>query len=157
MSPSKKVRGVSIESFRAQSKWIGSGEGDNVNLGKPEKVIILTIIGVFMLPSIGLLSALVQPIIREEAVEISKNSELVKKGLAEAHSFSVDAVYYNSSMVERMKIGHNREIYEHVPEGHGVWDVIWDINKDVGGYFIIVIIDAETGTIIHETKGIEFG
>ena len=127
-----------------------------MDLEKPEKVIILTVIGVFVLSSVSSLSAFGNPITRQEAIEISKNSDLVKEGLAIAHSFSVDATYYNSSMVEQLKLGHNREIFENVPEGHGAWEVVWGINRGGGGYLIIVIVDAETGTVIHETKGVEF-
>lgn len=126
-----------------------------MDLGKIEKVLILVAIGVFVVSSVNLLGALGNPVTREEAIEISKNSELVKEGLATAHSFSVDATYYNSCMVEQMKQGYDRELYEKVPEGHGIWNVVWGIHKGVGGYLIIVIVDAETGTINHETKGVE--
>lgn len=128
-----------------------------MDLGKLEKVIILTVIGVFAFSSVNSLSALGNPITREEAIEISKKSELVKEGLAMAYSFSVDATYYNSSMIEQMKLGHNKEVYEKVPEGHGAWEVIWGIRKDVGGYLIIVIVDAENGMLVHEEKGVRFG
>lgn len=128
-----------------------------MDLDKPEKAIISVIIGVFILSSVNLLSALGKPITREEAIEISRNSELVKEGLAIARGVSISATYDNSSMIEQLKLGHNRKAYEKVPEGHGAWTVVWTIYKDVGGYLIIVIVDAETGIIIHETKGVEFG
>jgi len=127
-----------------------------MDLEKLEKAIILIVLLVSILFPVNLLIAFNNPIGREEAIKISKNSELVKEGLTIAHSFSVSATYYNSSMVEQMKLGHNRELYENVPEGHGVWKVIWCIHKDVSSYLIIVIVDAETGIIIHETTGIVF-
>jgi len=96
------------------------------------------------------------PLPREEAIEISRNAKLVKEGLAIAYGSGVDADYYNSSMVERLQKSHLREIFIGVPEGHAVWEVTWMINKGVGGYLVIVIIDAETGTIIHETMGVAF-
>jgi hypothetical protein len=60
-------------------------------------------------------------------------------------------------MVEQLKLGHNKEIYEKVPEGHGVWEVVWGIHRGVGGYLIIVVVDTETGIIIHEMLGVGFG
>lgn len=122
-----------------------------------EKTIALFVIAAFIVTSVNSLSALGNPITREEAIEISKNSNLVKESLAVAYSFTIEANYYNSSMVEQLKTSHLREIFENVPEGHSVWQVIWWFRYSEGlaaGYDIIVIIDAETGTIIHETQGI---
>jgi len=122
-----------------------------------EKVITLFVIAAFIVTSVNSLSAPSDQITKETAIEISKGSSLVKEGLATAHSVSVGANYYNSSMVEQLKLGHNREIYEKVPEGHSVWQVVWDINLGVGGYLVIVIINAETGKILHEETGAGYG
>lgn len=119
-----------------------------------EKAIILLVLGAFVVTSISSLSALGGPIAKEQAIEISKSSALVKQGLAVAHSFEVDATYYNSSMVDRLREGHNKEMYAKVPVGHSVWNVVWSIYKGVGGYVIIVLVDAETGTILHDETGI---
>jgi hypothetical protein len=126
----------------------------NINL---EKLIILLIIGVFIVTSVNSLNALGNPITKEEAIEISKNSELVKEGIGVALKFTVEANYYNSSMVEQLKIGHSGEMYEKVPEGHSIWEVIWwfTYKEKPGAYDVIVVVDAETGTITYETKGIE--
>lgn len=132
-----------------------------MDLEKPEKVMILTVIGVLILSSVNSLSRLSNPITREEAIEISKKSELVKEGMATHGYFGIgDIGYYNSSWVEQMKKGHAREIYEKVPDGHGIWKVTWTFTLGEGlmvGYTVIVIVDAETGAIIHETKGVGFG
>lgn len=125
-----------------------------------EKVIILLVIGAFVVTSANSLVGLDDSITRAEAVEISKNSNLVKEGLAIAYRFAIETNYYNSSMVEQLKLGHNREIYEKVPKGHSVWQVVWWFRYKEGmatGYTVIVIVDAETGTIIHEEKGILYG
>jgi hypothetical protein len=126
-----------------------------MNLGRLERAIILAVIGVFILSCLNLSSVFSNSITKEEAIEISENSDLVKEGLAIAYSFSADATYYNSSAVEQLKQGHNREIYENVPEGHGAWELVWGINRGLGGYLIIIIVDAGSRTMIHETKGIE--
>lgn len=126
----------------------------NLNL---EKEITLSVILALIVTSINSLSTLGNSITKEEAIEVSKKSELVKEGLAIAYSFEVESNYYNSSMVERMKRGHLGEIFRMVPEGHSVWEVIWCVYEGVGGYVIGVIINAESGVIIHETKGVRFG
>ena len=122
-----------------------------------EKIIALFVIASFIVTSVNSLSAPSDQITKETAMEISKGSSLVKEGLATAHSVSVGANYYNSSMMEQLKLGHNRETYAKVPEGHSVWQVVWGIHLGVGGYTVIVIVDAETGKILHETKGVGFG
>lgn len=126
----------------------------NINL---EKAMILLVVGTFIVTSINSLNALGNPITREEAIEISKNSGLVKEGMATTQRASIDPTYYNSSMVEQLRAGHNRELYERVPVGHSVWNVVWWFSYWIGsssGYTVIVIVDAETGIMIHETKGI---
>ena len=53
-----------------------------------------------------------------------------------------------------------RDKYENIPEGHSVWQVTWWLRTreaSIEGYTIIVIVDAETGIIINETKGVGFG
>jgi len=56
-----------------------------------------------------------------------------------------------------MKKGHSKEMYMNVPNGHGIWQVTWTFWFSVGGYTVIVIVDAETRTIAHETPGVRFG
>lgn len=132
-----------------------------------EKVIIVIMIGALTLTSVYSLDALGNPITREEAIEISKNSELVKEGLAAAHRFTIETNYYNSSRLEQLKKWHSDEIFKNVPrdafweekvrEGHSVWEVIWWLRYGVDGHTVIVIVDAETGSIIHETRGVGYG
>jgi len=133
-----------------------------------EKVITLLVIGGFIVASVDSLSALGDTITREEAIEISKNSELVKEGLAVAYSFTIETNYYNHSRLEQLKKWHSDEIFknvpkdefweEKVPKGHSAWEVIWWFRyaKGIaGGYNVIVIVDGETRIIIHQEKGIK--
>ena len=99
-----------------------------------EKVIIFLVLGVLILTSINSLSGLGNPLTEEEAIEISKNSELVQEGLAIA--FSARARAYT--------------------EGHGIWHVVWTIHLGRGGYLVLVLVDAETGIIVHEERGISY-
>jgi len=118
----------------------------------------MLVIGVFIVTSISI-GALGGSITKEEAIEISRNSGLVKEGMSTYDHSQVDATYYNSSLVEQMKEGHARDIYEKVPEEHGIWKVTWTFNPGglLIGYTVIVIVDAETGTIVYSTKGVGFG
>ncbi len=135
----------------------------NMNL---EKMIVLLVVGTLIVTSVNSLSTLGNEITREEAIEISKNSELVKDGLAISHSFTIETDYYDSLRLEQLREWHSGEIFENVPrdafweekvpEGHSVWEVIWWFGYKArpGGYNVIIIVDAETGVIIYETIGI---
>ena len=132
-----------------------------------EKIMVILVIVSFFLTSISVLTVQAGPLTREEAIEISKNSALVQEGLAKSRYTTIQAHYYNSSMLEQLKEWHSDEIFENVPkdafweekvpEGHSVWEILWSFSEGVGGYNIGVIVDAETGTIITEVIGVRFG
>jgi len=132
-----------------------------------EKILVSLILGTLIVTSVTSiysLSTLGNTITKEEAIEISKNSELVKEGLAIAYGISIEANYYNCQRIEQLKEWHQDEILknvprdefweEKVPEGHTAWEIVWYIHLGVGGYLIIVIVDAEIGIMIHEELGI---
>jgi len=121
-----------------------------------EKVIILIVISVLVMTSADSLKAYGAPVTREEAIEISKNSRLVKESLSTAWRFYFppEANYYNSSMVEMLKTTHPWWTSIPIENGHSVWEVVWDIGTGRGGYVVGVVIDAGTGAIIHEEKGV---
>jgi len=131
-----------------------------------ERILVTLVIVSFAFTLVSLMSIREVPLAREEAVEISKGSSLVKEGLGIAYSFSVEANYYNSQRIEHLREWHQNEIFknvskdefweEKVPKGHNVWEIIWYFSEGVGGYTIIVIVDAEVGTIINEMKGTRF-
>lgn len=124
----------------------------------PEKALILLIIGAFIVNSLNLLTTPSNPITtEEEAVEISKRADLVRDGIAKSSRFSSGATYHNSSWVEQMNKGHNKDIYLKVPSGHDIWQVTWAFWFLVGGYTVIVIVDAQTRKITYETLGVRFG
>lgn len=132
-----------------------------------EKVLILILIVVLVTTSAVSLVALGDPITREEAIGRSVDSELVREGLGLAHTFSIEANYYNSSRLEQRRIWHSDKLFENVskddfweervPEGHTAWEIIWWFSGVKGpsaqGYVVIVVIDAETKWIIFETLG----
>ena len=122
-----------------------------------EKMAIMLAIGSFIVVFAGSLGTFGNALSKEEAIEITKRSNLVKEGIATYGFGSIGEVdYHNASWVEQMKTGHASEMYEKVPQGHGIWKVIWVFTRaNVWmGYTVIVIVDAETGTLIHEEKGL---
>lgn len=125
-----------------------------------ERVIILLVVAVFVLTSVYSLNGLhFGPITREEAIEISKNSELIKECFAvraEGHVGEVN--YYNSSMVEQLRKWH-KERHRNVPIGHSIWQVVWSFTykETIGGHLVIIIVDAEFGTIADEAMGVAYG
>jgi len=123
---------------------------------KLEEVIILLVIAAFIITSVSSLITIPDPSTREGAIEISKQGRLVKMGLARLRSFTIEAQHLNASTVEQLKRGHLRVIYEKVPEGHSVWNLTWwfKYNERIGAYSVIIVIDSETGAIIHEEMGI---
>ena len=128
----------------------------NINL---ERVLILLVIGVFTATSLSSLTSPIALLTTEKATEISKKAELVRDGIATSRFYQVSEVtYHNSTWVALMKKGHNKEMYARVPEGHGIWQVVWVFTEfPISGYTVIVTVDAETGRIAHETLGIGFG
>lgn len=124
-----------------------------------ERVLILLVIGAFTVASVSSLTSPIGLLTKETATEISKKAELVREGIATSRFHQVsEATYHNSTWVEQMKKGHNKELYAKVPEGHSIWHVVWAFTEfPISGYTVIVIVDAETGRIAHETLGIGFG
>jgi len=91
-------------------------------------------------------------------MDVSKKAELVRHGIATSRFSQIsETTYHNSTWVELMKKGLNREMYLKVLENHGIWQIVWTFMEfPVSGYTVIVIVDAEIGRITHETVGIGF-
>ncbi len=128
--------------------------------GNLERIIITLAVVSFVFTSVSLLSIREVPLTREEAIEISKGSSLVKEGLAIAYGTPVEAHYYNSQRIEELR-ELNPDFWEEkvarkLSKGHSIWEIIWYIHKGIGGYTIGVIVDAEVGAIINELKGVHF-
>lgn len=128
----------------------------DVSVKKPAIVLIilLALAAGYMLPVITLYGPVMST---EEAVEMSKNSELVKEGMQIA-KVTIEVHYFNSSTVETFRNGFNAEDFERVPEGHAAWEIIWwfALKDNPGGYNVIVVVDAETGVIAYDAKGIRY-
>ena len=124
----------------------------NVNL---EKTIAVLVIVSFAFTSTNLLVLQGGSITREEAIEISRNTELVQ-GLwhlvEDADWYTLEADYLNENCINELK-EQNPQYYEFLPGDHCAWHVEWEIASSKWGAAIIIIhhfIDAETGEILHE-------
>jgi hypothetical protein len=134
-----------------------------MKIGRHRTAIVLLFFVVLCSASLMILSTkkdsvVIGPVTGEEAREISKSASLVIDGLANSSASGLDEVnYYNFSMVENLKESHESGMYDEVPQGHAIWEVIWHFQKGAQGtYLVIVIIDAETGAIVHEETGALF-
>jgi len=94
-------------------------------------------------------------ITREEAIEISTNSEYMQgiwHIVEDADWYTIEADYLNTTRIHEMKKG-NPPHYEFLPYAHGVWLVEWEIGPSKygrGGVFVIQYIDEKSGIILHE-------
>lgn len=134
---------------------------------KPGRAAIVSSVAVLLLTSVYSLIPLPAPMTREQAIEVSKTSELVRDGLRVARSFTVETHYYNTSQLEELEKWHSTPIFKNVPKsafwegkvpaGHSAWEVLWwfsGFGAPSEGYVVIVIVDAEKREIIHQEKGI---
>lgn len=104
----------------------------NVNL---ERIMAILVIASFSLTSINILIVQGNFLTIEEAIEISRNSELVQNFLEDADRYTLEIHYSNQT-------------------DHGVWLITWYIHpEDAVSAFAYVVshtIDAETGEILRE-------
>jgi len=93
-------------------------------------------------------------ITREEAIEISTNSELIQSIwhlVEDADWYRLKADYLNRTRINELKEG-NPQFYDFFPL-HCVWLVEWEVRSSKWGAGTIVVIhyiDEKTGEILHE-------
>jgi len=94
-------------------------------------------------------------ITREEAIEISRNTELVQSMwhlIEDADWYTLEADYLNNTRINELK-EQNPQFFEFLPDVHGVWLVEWEIGPSKWGPATIIVIhyiDEKTGEILHE-------
>lgn len=119
---------------------------------------LVTVVGSWAMPSF--------PLTEKAAVDMSRGTELVEDGLAIDRSFVIETHYYNLSALERLKQWHSDPIFQNSPEsyfwerripnGHTAWEIIWWFSyRGLGGYNVIVVLDACTGAVTSASKGSE--
>jgi len=107
----------------------------------------------FAFTSINIFAVQGGSLTREEAIEISRNSGLVREFLENADGYTLEVHHMNRTQIDRLieEYPRRREWY---PDDHGVWDVTWYIHPvdapSAFAYVVTHIIDEETGEITHE-------
>lgn len=91
---------------------------------------------------------------RDEAVELSKNSELVGTLMQNADRYTSEVHYLDKTRVNRAREGMPW-LQQCYPKDRSVWTITWYIHPKEGApgaYADVVshVIDAETGEILHE-------
>ena len=90
---------------------------------------------------------------REEAIEISRNSKLVRSLLEDSDRYTLEVHYMNETQVNKTR-EEQPWLQKFYPKDHSVWSVTWYIHPEgaVSAFAHVVshVIDAETGQILHE-------
>jgi len=118
-----------------------------------EKVITTLVVLSFTLTLMSTFIVAGNSLTKEEAIEISRNSQLVQSLLEDADRYTLEVHYLNQTQVNEA-----REEYpwlqEFYPKDRSVWTVTWYIHPmgatSAFAYVVSHIIDAETGQILHE-------
>lgn len=118
-----------------------------------ERILTTLVILNLVLTSITALVLSSHPLSRDEAVELSRNSELVCILMEDAVGYSLEVHYMNKTQVNRAR-ETNPRLQEIYPEDRSVWTITWYIHPEdaPSAYAHVVshVIDAETGQILHE-------
>ena len=122
------------------------------------KALVFVVVALVFIPTImQSFSGLSGPITRDDAIEVSRNSELVKKSLTDWQLINIETNFYNSSDVEWMKKSHPNGPWEKIADGHNAWEVIWWFRyPPCGSRNVIVIVDADTGVLSYDERGAIF-
>jgi hypothetical protein len=119
----------------------------NVNA---EKVIVVLVVASFALTSMSTLITAGNPLTKEEAIEISRNTAIVQQALDETGGeMIVEAEYWSAEYINSLMGKYPSDVTEDLPNDHGVWRVHW-VNY-APGYRILHFIDELTGKVLHES------
>ena len=104
-----------------------------------EKIMAILVIVSFSLTSINILIVQEISLTKEEAIEISRNSKLVRSFLEDADRYTLEVHHLNKTQAGM---------------DHGVWDITWYIHPNNApsafAYVVSHTIDEETGEILRE-------
>jgi len=120
---------------------------------KLEKSVVLLLLVILFVAVANTLVLQGFSLTKEEAIEISRDSDTVRSRLEGSDNYSVEVHYMNSTEVNnaRERFPSDREIY---PENRSIWTVTWSIHAKgthTGALAIIShVVDAETGQILYE-------
>jgi hypothetical protein len=122
-----------------------------------ERVMIAAVVASLAVTSTGMLVGMGEPITREEAVGISRNTRIIYEAFTwggelaygEHVVYELDVHYWNTTYIGRLKEKYPNVVeWQNLPTDHGVWRVDWNII--VPGYLVGHYIDELTGQILFE-------
>ncbi len=120
---------------------------------KVEKIIVASLLVIFAVAFGSTLIMKGFSLTKEEAIEISRNSETVQKEMEYADRYNLEVHYLNSTQVDEIRDQYPL-LREQYPEHRGIWRVIWYIHNEndqsASAIAISHVIDEETGEIFHE-------
>lgn len=118
-----------------------------------EKTIAVLVIVLFALASTNSLILHLGFITREEAIEISRGTELVQSSLEKADNYHFEARYLNQTHVNKAR-EEGPWLQKYYPKDASLWVITWYIHHkgdpSAAAHVISHVIDAETGQIFHE-------
>jgi len=118
-----------------------------------ERTFSILIITAFVLTSIIVYATGSNSLSREEAIDISRRSELVCTLMENADRHTLEVHYMNKTQVNKAR-EEMPWLKEDFPENRSVWTVTWYIHPEGAvsafAYVVSHVIDAETGQILHE-------
>lgn len=119
-----------------------------------ETVLVAAIVLFIILLSGSTLILPASSLTRDEAVEVSRNSPLIRDWLARADVYTVEAFHMNSSEADRAR-QEFPALGEEYPENRSIWVVVWNFHPvgAVSGFLLCAnhVIDDETGRIVFES------
>jgi len=120
-----------------------------------EAVIVIVVLLSFILVSANTLGSRIvgSPLTREEAVEVSWNTPVMKEALfrrrGNLEDFSLDIQNWNASYIKLLKDEYDYDPFKRLPDDHGIWKVDWDIGSRPGG--VLQYIDELSGQVLYES------
>jgi hypothetical protein len=120
-----------------------------------EKAILILVVLSFILVSASTLEPRVlgSPLTREEAIEISWNTPLMKEAIlrrrGNLEDFSLDIENWNASYIKVLKDEYDYDPFKRLPDDHGIWKIDWDIGSPPGG--VLQYVDELSGQILYES------
>jgi hypothetical protein len=125
---------------------------------KAERVIVILVVVSFVFTSVYVLMLQGIPLTREEAIEISMNTTILREAQERGYNVvvvsDVQTDYWNADFIRSSKekllneFGKLPYEYTKLPDDHGVWRVFWIVPP---GLYILHFIDELSGQILYES------
>jgi len=103
----------------------------------------------FALTSINILIVQGGSLTKEKAIEISKNTSIVREAFnMNKGTIFVEADYWSTDYIAKQREKGPGDVLGKLPDDHGVWRVHW--TNDAPGYRILHFVDELNGRVLYE-------